>query len=363
MTLRVQIISRRGALKQANQPKSHPFTILTVVEIAETSTKLQPWDNRAYTYRNATGSITCNGWDNANEPEYDGTFTSYCGSKEEPEDENCYVVKGRMIPSNDTAEYQVYYDAEHMIHVGTSEAFTGTLHNNTGVSGFGIVGAKTEVPEATSDSAVLVFVMKHVDYRPETKETPEFEVEYRMRPTPNPKGTQRLIQEGKETLVHGYIVDWNGSSNRWVVDVTGVNVGSGHQTAPKKKISTGSQVTASGRVRPAKHTASSSPAPAPKRKAPTKGKGKAAARDPPDEVLDEDVLDDFTPPTPTNPKKRARAPAKTKLQPPIPVEPEDPVGEDPYDEDLFEEEASPEQSTSKMQMTRAGRQPKRSRGA
>ncbi|EGG06692.1 uncharacterized protein MELLADRAFT_52569 [Melampsora larici-populina 98AG31] len=297
--------------------KSHLFMVSSVVEVSET---LAPADNRNYTYRGTTVAITCNGWDGDNEREYDGSLIAYCGSMEAPLENHCYAIKAKMIPSSESAHYKLYFEADHKILVGTSDTFTGELNNNTSVSGFGIISERREITDTDSDDVILGFVMAHTDYDPQARESIPFQVEYRIRPTPKMKPSQGLIQDGKETLVHGFIVDWDNEANRWIV--TGLNVASGHEPATKKRSTPGTKVTPSGRVRPAKHVPDSSPTPA------------------------------------ANPGKAVRHVSKAKTLPPLPAE------ESYFDEDgqVVETEAEPAQAgPSGSKRPAAGRQAKKAR--
>ncbi|EGG07177.1 uncharacterized protein MELLADRAFT_62854 [Melampsora larici-populina 98AG31] len=360
-------------MSSANAPskKSHPFNISGVVEVSEI---LPPLNDLSYTWRNSTVSITCNGLDDANEREYDGILTGYSATEHEVEDEHCYTIKGRMIPSSECADFQIYFDPIHKIDSGPLDTFVGRLHDNTAASGFGIVGAKTEVPDLNSDSAILVFVMKHTDYRPEDKSTHEFEVEYRMRPTPNLKKTQALIQEGKETLVHGYIVDWSEAHNRWVVDasvhhLSSINIASGHQSVTKKKATTSSQVTATGRVKPAKHNSTpTKPAQVtPKKRAAPAAKSKARAAAPAaaNDGFDEGFEEADQPEEPVVPpvKKRAPTAAKGKARAAAVCEPEEELEDGMFEAEFDDAFEPPTQGTSTGRGTKAGRVPRRPRGA
>ncbi|KAH9806948.1 hypothetical protein DFH28DRAFT_939951 [Melampsora americana] len=93
---------------------------------------------------------------------------------------------------------------------------------------------------------------------PPTSTTP-FKVEYHIQPTQKLKKSQGLIQSGKETLVHSFIVNWDNETHRWIVEVTGLSIATGHQAPLKKRPTAGTRVTPTGRVRPAKHIPSSSP--------------------------------------------------------------------------------------------------------
>ncbi|EGG10673.1 uncharacterized protein MELLADRAFT_60363 [Melampsora larici-populina 98AG31] len=96
----------------------------------------------------------------------------------------------------------MYYEANHKIFVGTSETFTGVLHNNTAISGLGVVSSCWNIPDEDDSKSTLCFVMKHVDYQPQ---------------------------------------------------VTGVSPCTGNEGTSGKKIDPAGSVTPAGRVRPAKH--------------------------------------------------------------------------------------------------------------
>ncbi|EGG01926.1 uncharacterized protein MELLADRAFT_53503 [Melampsora larici-populina 98AG31] len=233
---------------------SHPFNVSSVFEVSDT---LAPADNRNYTFRGTTVAITCDGWQGDNSREYDGALVAYCGPMEVPHEEHCYALRAKMIPQVESAKYKLYYEAEHKIMVGTTDTFSGELNNNTGASGLGIVTSKVDIPEPNSEDTTLAFVMTHVDYSPELRESVTFEFEYRIRPTLKLKKSQSIVQCGKEILVHGFIVDWDDTSNRWIV--TALNVCTGPETVSKKRAIQGAKVTPTGRVRPAKHVAPRTP--------------------------------------------------------------------------------------------------------
>ncbi|KAH9807631.1 hypothetical protein DFH28DRAFT_914021 [Melampsora americana] len=195
---------------------SHPVTVSGVVE---NSGVLPPSDNRKFSFRSCTVSITCNGWDSDRAREYDGVLTSHCAQTDEPLEAHCYVIKSRFLPDATSAMYTMYHEAEHKILVGSSESFTGVLHNNTAITGLGIVHSKTTIPDDATGKETLCFVMKHVDYKPETRKNYAFEIEYRIRPTRNLEKSQGLIQLHRETLISGFIVDWDDNNCRWIVEV------------------------------------------------------------------------------------------------------------------------------------------------
>ncbi|EGG11491.1 uncharacterized protein MELLADRAFT_59707 [Melampsora larici-populina 98AG31] len=208
--------------------QSHVVTVSGIVEnsavysnVAPTYLPLQhpPSDNRNYSYRSCTAAITCNGWNGDNKKEYDGKFTAYCSSLQVPHEGECYCIKARFLPAKDSADFNMYYEAEHKVFVGTSETFIGVLHHNTALSGLGIVSSRRTIPDEDDTKSTLCFVMKHIDYQPQARKNQYFEIEYRIRPTRNMEKSQNLVQVGRETLISGFIVDWDGEHNRWIVEV------------------------------------------------------------------------------------------------------------------------------------------------
>ncbi|EGG11495.1 uncharacterized protein MELLADRAFT_102515 [Melampsora larici-populina 98AG31] len=108
--------------------QSHVVTVSGIVEnsavysnVAPTYLPLQhpPSDNRNYSYRSCTAAITCNGWNGDNKKEYDGKFTAYCSSLQVPHEGECYCIKARFLPAKDSADFNMYYEAEHKVFVDT----------------------------------------------------------------------------------------------------------------------------------------------------------------------------------------------------------------------------------------------------
>ncbi|EGG06998.1 uncharacterized protein MELLADRAFT_86152 [Melampsora larici-populina 98AG31] len=232
--------------------------VVTVSGVVENSAVHPPSDNCNYLYRSCTVAITCNGWNGDNKKEYDGNFTAYCSSLQVPHEGECYCTKARFLPSKDSADFNMYYEAEHKIFVGTSETFTGVLHNNTALSGLGVVSSRWTMPDEDETKSTLCFVMKHIDYQPQSRKNQYFKIEYRIRPTRNMEKSQNLVQVGRETLISGFIVDWDGDNNRWIVEVTGVSPCTGNEGITAKQTDPAGHVTPAGRVRPAKHIATPS---------------------------------------------------------------------------------------------------------
>ncbi|EGG01142.1 uncharacterized protein MELLADRAFT_67233 [Melampsora larici-populina 98AG31] len=360
----------------SNIPVKQSHTV-TVSGVVENSAVLPPSDTRNYSYRSCTVAITCNGWNDDNKKEYDGKFTAYCSALEVPHVSECYVMKARFLANKDSADFNMYYEANHKIFVGTSKTFTGVLHNNTAISGLGVVSSRWNIPDEDDTKSTLCFVMKHVDYQPQLRKNQYFEIEYRIRPTRNMEKSQNIVQAGRETLITGFIVDWDSDHNRWIVEVTGVSPCTGNEGISSTKADPAGSITPAGWVRPAKHVPSSitstnptpgpSSTPASKRKLPIaevplksptplarrtrpakhvpkplasattkavkavpKGKGKASATvqsEPAPDALDKTISDKEWPVSPVQPPPKKtttkKAPAtKAKKAKPIPKLPE-----------------------------------------
>ncbi|EGG11794.1 uncharacterized protein MELLADRAFT_90772 [Melampsora larici-populina 98AG31] len=185
---------------------------------------LPPSDGRNYCYRPCTIAITTKGWNGDNNKEYDGKWTAYCSPLDFFNEGECFVTKGRGGPVKDTPDFNMYYEAEHKVFVGTSETFTGVLHNNTALSGLGIVSSRHTMPDDDATKSVLCFIMKHIDYQP-------------------------------QTLISGFIVDFDPNANRFIVEVTSVSPCTGNEGSGAGKVDPSGHVTPAGRVRPAKHVA------------------------------------------------------------------------------------------------------------
>ncbi|EGG10791.1 uncharacterized protein MELLADRAFT_103066 [Melampsora larici-populina 98AG31] len=227
--------------------------VLTISGVVETGALLPPSDSRNYSYRACTVAITTKGWNSDNNKEYDGKWTAYCSPLEVPHEGECFVTKARFLPVKDTADFNMYYEADHKIFVGTSETFTGVLHNNTALTGLGIVSSRRTMPADDDTKSVLCFVMKHIDYQPQARKNQYFEIEYRIRPTRNMEQSQKLVQVGRETLISGFIVDFDSEANRFIVEVTSVSPCTGNEGSGATKTDPSGHVTPAGRVRPAKH--------------------------------------------------------------------------------------------------------------
>ncbi|EGG01573.1 uncharacterized protein MELLADRAFT_66994 [Melampsora larici-populina 98AG31] len=352
-------------MSSSNIPLKQSHVVM-ISGVVENSAVHPPSDSRNYSYRSTTVAITCNGWNGDNMKEYNGKFTAYCSALQVPHEGECYCTKARFLPSRDSANFNMYYEADHKIYVGTSETFTGVLHNNTALSGLGIVSSRRTMPDEDDTKSTLCFVMKHIDYQPQIRKNQYFKIEYCIRPTRNMEKSQNLVQVGRETLISGFIVDWDGDNNHWIVEVTAVSPCTGNEGITSKQTDPAGHVTPAGRIRPAKHIpipatptnavadpssnpASSAAASSNKQKAPvaetplhsppgtgrrtrpakhvpktptppvaksirpkTKGKGKAVslAQDIPDPEADEEFLSETEWPTTPVPKVTKKAPAK-----------------------------------------------------
>ncbi|EGG04941.1 uncharacterized protein MELLADRAFT_107967 [Melampsora larici-populina 98AG31] len=133
---------------------------------------------------------------------------------------------------------------------------SGVVENSAVVSDITaclILALRRTMPDEDDTKSTLCFVMKHIDYQPQSRKNQYFEIEYRIRPTRNMEKSQNLVHVGRETLISGYIVDWDSENNRWIVEVTAVSPCTGNEGSTGKTTNPAGHVTPAGRVRPAKH--------------------------------------------------------------------------------------------------------------
>ncbi|EGG05581.1 uncharacterized protein MELLADRAFT_87854 [Melampsora larici-populina 98AG31] len=268
------------AMSTSNIPLKQSY-VITILGVVKTGALLPPSDSRNYSYRACTVAITTKGWNLDNHKEYDSKWTAYCSPLKVPNKGKCFVTKARFLPVKDTADFNRYYEADHKIFVGTSETFTGVLHNNTALTSLGIISSCRTIRANDDSKSVLCFVMKHIDYQPQAGKNQYFEINYRIRPTQNMEQSQKLVQDGRETLISGFIIDFDSGANRFIIKVTSVSPCTGNKGSGATKTAPSAHVTPAGHVAtpvtPMNAVAGPSSAPA----ATTSNKRKAAAAEEP----------------------------------------------------------------------------------
>ncbi|KAH9815975.1 hypothetical protein DFH28DRAFT_892365 [Melampsora americana] len=165
---------------------------------------------------------------------------------------NIYSLKGRLLGLNEKKIQVLYYENETALHVSASESFRSNLTNKVAVSGLGLIVSR-EVEKVTPEKDNVTIIVRHNDYNPSpsSRENEPFDVEYRCNWSPLMVKLQPLLVPNREALITGRIVGFSVSRNMWSVEVTGVNISSGHENASQSALpSAGSALgTPGGRTR------------------------------------------------------------------------------------------------------------------
>ncbi|KAH9823007.1 hypothetical protein DFH28DRAFT_1118358 [Melampsora americana] len=165
---------------------------------------------------------------------------------------NIYSLKGRLLALNEKKLQGFFYENESALHVSVSESFRSNLTNKVAVSGLGLIVSR-EVERVTADKENVTIIVRHNDYNPapSSRENEAFDVEYKCNWSPLMVKLQPLLVPNREALLTGRIIGFSVARNMWSVEVTGVNITSGHETAiPSALPSAGSTLgTPGGRAR------------------------------------------------------------------------------------------------------------------
>lgn len=233
-----------------NKIKSRPLNVSGALDVYE----ILPTESTAnYPIRDAYSSIVCKGVSGTNPLEYQVRLSAYANDSSLLKADGVYVLKSRMIaPNIDDVIPTLFYEVDHALLVTTSKDLKGPLADNTAVSGLGLIVDRFTIQEDAFDKPTVVAIVEHSDYDNAAKEMIVFNVAYYVRPVRNLLNIQTLFQVNREAVIHGYIVDFDAEYNRYVVDVTGINLTSGRE--PDKGSSSAIKVedtvmTPSGRVR------------------------------------------------------------------------------------------------------------------
>ncbi|KAH9806966.1 hypothetical protein DFH28DRAFT_1140948 [Melampsora americana] len=165
---------------------------------------------------------------------------------------NVYSLKGRLLALNKDKVQVFYYEADTVTHVTESSGFRSDLTGKVSVTGLGLIVSR-EVEKVTSEKDNVTIIVRHNDFNPDikVKEHETFDVEYKCNWSPLMVKLQPLLVPNREALITGRITGFSPSRNMWSVEISGINITSGHETAPSTTLlSPGSTLaTPGGRAR------------------------------------------------------------------------------------------------------------------
>ncbi|EGG10692.1 uncharacterized protein MELLADRAFT_103229 [Melampsora larici-populina 98AG31] len=165
-------------------------------------------------------------------------------------DGTIYYLKGRILALNHDDLQVLYYEPENSISISQSESFRADLANKVSVTGLGVI-ASQEVETLSPGKENVIIIVEHSDFNPAIRDQDTFEVEYRCNWSPLMAKLQSLLVPRREALLTGRITGYIPSCNMWSVEVTGVNITTGHESGQSSTVpSTGSSLgTPGGRAR------------------------------------------------------------------------------------------------------------------
>lgn len=202
---------------------SGPMDVYEVLSTDSTST---------YALRDAHASIVCKGIADNNPLEYQVKLTAYANEANLLQTDGLYILKSRLIaPNVEDSIPRMFYESDHAMLATTSKEVKSSLANNTAVSGLGLIVERFTIQEEAFDKPTVVAIIEHSDYENGAREMITFNVAYYIRPVRNLLSMQALFQVNKEAVVSGYIVDYDADNNRFICDVTGINLTNGPESS------------------------------------------------------------------------------------------------------------------------------------
>ncbi|KAH9807030.1 hypothetical protein DFH28DRAFT_917928 [Melampsora americana] len=269
--------------------KNHPFITSGLFDIlSQIDTEI----NGQYGFRKCMTTIVVTNRDTEEILECAVKASAYIGPDLVLNNGTIYYLKGRILALNHNDLQVFYYEADNSIAISTSDSFRSELAHKISVTGLGmIVSREVECIAPGKDNVIII--VQHSDFNPAIRDQDTFEVEYRCNWSPLMAKLQSLLVPHREALLTGRITGYIPSRNMWSVEVTGVNITTGHESGNASILpATGSSLgTPGGRTRgklfvpggeskmPSTSTPDEVPGPSPEGSpaVTTKGKGKASS--------------------------------------------------------------------------------------
>ncbi|KAH9820330.1 hypothetical protein DFH28DRAFT_884998 [Melampsora americana] len=234
-----------------NQPRkrNHPFITCGLFDVIS---KVETEVNGQYGFLECMATIATINTDTDEVLECAIKASAYGGIDTVLEAGSIYSLKGRILALNKKQVQVFYYEPDTTIHISTSDSFKSTLTNKVSITALGLIISR-DVEKITPEKENVTIIMKHSDFNPSpnVRDQESFEVEYRCNWSPLMVKLQPLLVPHREALLTGRIIGFSPARNMWSVEVTGVNITTGHEngTTPNLPVG-GSQLgTPGGRAR------------------------------------------------------------------------------------------------------------------
>ncbi|KAH9809483.1 hypothetical protein DFH28DRAFT_904817 [Melampsora americana] len=246
------VVSPTRPNRSAPQPprkKNHPFITSGLFDIIS---KVETEVNGQYGFRESMSTVATINLDTDEVLECAVKASAYGGIDTVLEPGSIYCLKGRILALNKKQVQIFYYEPDTTIHVSPSDSFKSSLTNKASVTGLGLIISR-DVEKITPEKENVTIIMRHSDFNPSpsVRDQESFEVEYRCNWSPLMVKLQPLLIPNREALLSGRIIGFSPSRNIWSVEVTGVNITTGHESGTAIPLpAAGSQLgTPGGRVR------------------------------------------------------------------------------------------------------------------
>ncbi|KAH9813283.1 hypothetical protein DFH28DRAFT_896933 [Melampsora americana] len=240
--------SNRNAPQQPRK-RNHPFIASGLFDVIS---KVETEVNGQYGFRECMTTIATINLDTDEVLECAIKASAYGGIDTVLETGSIYSLKGRILALNRKQVQVFYYEPDTTIHISSSDTFKSSLTNKASVTGLGLIISR-DVEKVTPDKENVTIVMRHSDFNPSpsVRDQESFEVEYRCNWSPLMVKLQPLLIPNREALLSGRIIGFSPNKNMWSVEVTGVNITTGHEAGTASSLpAAGSQLgTPGGRVR------------------------------------------------------------------------------------------------------------------
>ncbi|EGG13208.1 uncharacterized protein MELLADRAFT_58374 [Melampsora larici-populina 98AG31] len=229
------------------QKKNHPFITSGLFDVLS---QIETEINGQYGFCECMTTIVVTNRDTDELLECAIKGAAYIGPDLILNDGTIYYLKGRILALNHDDLQVFYYEAENSIPVSPSESFRTELANKVSVTGLGIISSR-EVENVSPGKDNIIIVVEHSDFNPAIRDQDTFQVEYRCNWSPLMAKLQSLLVPRREALLTGRITGYIPSRNMWSVEVSGVNITTGHESGQQSSLpSTGSSLgTPGGRTR------------------------------------------------------------------------------------------------------------------
>ncbi|KAH9814777.1 hypothetical protein DFH28DRAFT_894189 [Melampsora americana] len=220
--------SSRAGGNQARK-KNHPFITCGLFDVIS---KVETEVNGQYGFRESMATIATINIDTDEVLECAIKASAYGGIDTVLESGSIYSLKGRILALNKKEVQVFYYEPDTTIHIATSDSFKSTLTNKVSITGLGLIISR-DVEKVTAEKENVTIIMRHSDFNPSpnVRDQESFEVEYRCNWSPLMVKLQPLLVPHREALLTGRIIGFSPSRNMWSVEVTGVNITTGHENS------------------------------------------------------------------------------------------------------------------------------------